>query len=95
MHSLLVHLTKTDKDSYTFEVDLPGYGKEDVEVTQNDYVLGITLLPSNTELTWGPFNFEVPFNDVDMDNVSVSMDKGVLRMVVSRVYSTPKVLEVK
>ena len=102
---ILVNLYET-RDDVIIEMGLPGYSREDVEVTIHGRVLHVIANSKNSELfleskvtvhNFAHVNldkkFEIP-EYLDTSNPKVSMNNGLLRIVMSRRNDVEKKLDI-
>lgn len=68
---------------YTFKVNVPGYGSEDLElsVDTQSRILSVTDKGDQKRFYW---SYGLP-RDSDLDGISASVDRGVLTLTVARV----------
>ncbi len=81
--------------AYTFDVELPGVSKEDIEINVVDDVLSITINKieevneENTkfvrkERKFGTYSRSFSIPDVDTDNIKANYDNGVLKLTLPK-----------
>jgi len=86
-----------DDDAYTIVADMPGFGKADIEVYVTDQTLAIEAEQGEEMVTEEATYIQqershqslsrritLP-SDADVENITASMDEGVLRITVGRV----------
>ena len=105
-------MMKTDirenENSYTIEVDLPGYAKEDIKVDVEDGYLNINAKTSssNNEEEKGKFIRRERFSgecsrsfyigeDVKDEDIKASFDKGILKLEIPKKLEESKESEKK
>ncbi len=81
---------KESEVSYTLSLALPGFKKEDIDISVEDNYL---LVSSKVEKD----DFKQPFekkylipDDVNMDQINASMEDGVLDIVIGKYLEVPK-----
>lgn len=81
---------KESEVSYTLSLALPGFKKEDIDISVEDNYL---IVSSKVEKD----DFKQPFenkylipDDVNMDQVNASMEDGILNVVIGKYLEVPK-----
>lgn len=95
-----------DADRYILEMDVPGIGPGQVEISVEDNVLAVSThgdAPVETGRAivreFEPADYYRSFGlgkEIDVDNISASVDKGVLTITLPKIPAAqPKKIEVK
>lgn len=96
------------KDKYTLEMELPGFSKENVDISLKDRVLSISskntekeetkdrryLVKERTKMNFSR-SFTLP-DDIDQENVSADFINGILMISIPRKEETkPRTIEIR
>lgn len=98
-----------EKDGkYHFEIDAPGYNKEDISIECDNGYLTVSAETNKEEndekknyirreRRYGKFSRSFYVGDIDADEISAEFNKGILKIVVPKVpeKSTKKQIEIK
>jgi len=95
-----------DKDKYVLELDIPGIGPDEVELSVEDQVLTLRTRGEAAEESgrmvfreFEPVDYCRSFSlgkEIDVENISASVDNGVLTLTLPKVPAAqPRKIEVK
>lgn len=97
---------REDEKSYTIELALPGFSKEEVSIKFEEEVLTVTAgrQPKEdvkgTKYTWNEFGFKSKYDrsfqlpeTVDADNISATFENGILLIALPKKEAQPSAVK--
>jgi HSP20 family molecular chaperone IbpA len=87
---------KEGKDSYTYELVLPGLSRDDVELmvkTREGYILNVNVKKDSVFYEKGERELALP-KDIDSENISSILKDGVLTITFKKIEATKRDIKI-
>jgi HSP20 family protein len=77
--------TKEENDKFIYEIPLPGYSKDDIEIEVDDNVLTVKTKDSMKSTDWkSSFSYQKTLKNVDVENITSKLENGILYIYIPK-----------
>lgn len=88
--------SREESDKTVYEIPLPGYTKEDLEVEVDQNVLTIKTSDSMKETAWkSKFKYQKALENSDVDNIQTKLENGLLIVNIPKLRGSKSKIKIQ